>query len=164
MSRYLDHINLLEKNIYNIYKTKCKTYDENKRYIPYIFEYYSAIHMTKLLEAPFYLYKDFSKQSKIYQNFPVQDKGIDIINDSLDIVGQAKYYSSKTHITYGKLSTFLATEKLVRKKLSFYLIRTDHSRLDNNIKSMINNKIIYDVPINNKDFLKDIEIIIHKHS
>ena len=120
--------------------------------------------MTKLFQKQFYVYKDFSKQSKLYQNFPVQDKGIDIIDDSLDIIGQSKYYSSKTYITYGKLATFLATEKLVRKNLSFYLIRTDHCLLDKNIKSMVNNKIIYDIPINNNVFLKEIEIIKNKYS
>lgn len=126
---------------------------------PYIFEYYSAIYMTKLLKKPFFVYKDFSKESKIYQNFPVRDKGIDIIDDSLDIIGQAKYYSSETYITYGKLATFLATEKLVRKNLSFYLIRTDHCKLDKNIKSMVNNNIIHDIPLNNKVFLNEIERI-----
>lgn len=171
----LNHIQFLEKNIYNIYSKSPKhiiytTYkyktDKNIiiKDIPYIFEYYCAIHITKLFNKPFFVYKDFSKQLKINQNFPVEDNGIDLIDESLNNVGQVKYYSSKNYITYGKLATFLASEKLIRKSLSFYLLRTDHCLLDNNIKSMINNKIIHDIPINNDIFLKEIEIIINKYS
>ena len=120
--------------------------------------------MTKILHKPFYVYKDFSKQAKIYQNFPVMDKGIDLVDDSLDIVGQVKYYSEDNPITYGKLATFLASEKLVRKRLTFYLIRSEHCKLDRNIKSMVDNQVIYDIPINRFVFLEDIEIINDKYS
>jgi hypothetical protein len=171
----LNHIQFLEKKIYNIYSKSPKhiiytTYkyktDKNIVYkdIPYIFEYYSAIHMTKLFNKPFFVYKDFSKQLKINQNFPVQDHGIDLIDESLNNIGQVKYYSSKNCITYGKLSTFLASEKLTRKPLSFYLVRTDHCLLDNNIKSMINNNIIHDIPINIDLFNQEIKIINNKYS
>lgn len=171
----LNHIEFLEKNIYNIYNKSSKhiistTYKyKTDNYIvykdiPYIFEYYSAIHMTKLFNKPFFVYKDFSKDLKIKQNFPVEDYGIDLIDESLNNVGQVKFYSSKNYITYGKLSTFLASEKLIRKPLSFYLLRTNHCLLDNNIKSMINNKIIYDIPINVDIFHQEFKTIINKYS
>ena len=161
----LNHIQFLEKNIYNIYTTyKYKT-DKLTFYkdIPYIFEYYSAIHMTKLFKKPFFVYKDFPKNLKIKQNFPIEDNGIDLIEESMNIVGQVKYYSPKNYITYRKLATFLASEKLIGKPLSFYLIRTEHCLLDNNIKSMINNNIIIDIPINNDTFLEEIKRIKQKY-
>jgi len=177
------HIEILEKSIYNIYNKKTRfNIDEKSSFynvykhktkdippptihidMPYIFEYYSAIHMTKLFNKPFYVYKDFPRQSKMYQNFPVIDKGIDVIDDCLEIIGQSKYYSENNCITYGKLATFLASEKLVRKRLTFYLLRSDHCKLDSDITSMIKNEIIYDIPINRFVFLKDIEIINNKY-
>jgi hypothetical protein len=168
-TKYIDHINFLEKKIYDIYNiyTNNNTTKEFKtfnKYSPYIFEYYSAIHMTNLFKKPFYVYKDFPKEKKIYENFPIRDKGIDIIDESCNIIGQSKYYSSENYITYGKLSTFLASEKLVGKNLSFYLIRTEHSLLDKDIKFMINNKIIKDIPINNDYFLEQVQIINIKYS
>lgn len=156
-----DHLISLEKNIYLCLtlKKSCK-----KASFPSIFEYYSAIHMTKLINKPFFVYDDFSKEAKLNQNFPTRDIGIDLICDSLDIIGQSKYYSSKSYITYGKLSTFLATEKLVGKPLSFYLIRSDNCRLDNNVKYMIKNNVIHDIPLNKDIFLKDIKIINDKYA
>jgi len=124
-----------------------------------IFEYYSAIELTKRLGRPFFVYEDFSPSIKASNGFPVQDKGIDLIDTSLSIVGQCKYYSNKSTITYGKLSTFLASDKLVGKKLEYYLIRTDECKLDSLVQKMIDRGEMYDIKIYKEEFIENLKTI-----
>lgn len=131
----------------------------NPRLYPTIFEYYSAIEMTNRIGKPFFIYNNFSSIIKGSNNFPVQDKGIDLIEPSLSIVGQCKYYSNKSTITYGKLSTFLASDKLVGKKLEYYLIRTDECKLDSLVKKMIDRGEMYDIKIYKEEFIENLKTI-----
>ena len=150
----MSHISHLEKTIKTLVSSK------NPIIYPKIFEYYSAIKLTNMLKTPFFVYQDFPSCKKIKNNFPVRDKGIDLINTSLNIIGQCKYYSSKTTITYGKLSTFLASDKLVGKNLKYYLLRTDDCKIDSFVKNMIDREEIYDVKIYKQEFLEYLKIII----
>ncbi len=150
----LHNISRIEKSIKSL--ASC----QNPRLYPIIFEYYSAIHMTEKLGKPFFVYEDILAHKKQENNFPVQDKGIDIIDESLKTVGQCKYYSNNSVITYSKLSTFLASDKLVGKPLDYYLIRTEDCKIDTLVRNMINRGDLYDVPINREDFLKYLKMII----
>jgi hypothetical protein len=127
--------------------------------IPTIFEYYSAIKLTKRFNREFYVYNDIFKFRNKDFNFPQKDHGIDVIDLSLKSVVQCKYYSSNSYITYKKLSTFLASEKLVGKKLDFFLARTEQSKLDCLVKKMIDRNDIVDIPVNNNEFLDYIDNI-----
>ena len=106
-----------------------------------------------MLNRPFFMYKDFCKEKKLKNGFPITDKGVDLIDESSNIIGQCKYYSKNTSITYSKLSTFLATEKITGKKLDFYLIRTDDCKIDGLVKKMMDRKILNDVCISRDEFL-----------
>ena len=144
----IKHVEFLDKKIKLLMKSSI---DNNN--IPTIFEYYSAIKLTKQFNKEFYVYNDVFKFRKQDFNFPIKDHGIDVTNLSLNSIGQCKYYSSNSYITYKKLSTFLASEKLVGKKLDFFLVRTAHSKLDCLVKKMIFRNNIIDIPINNDEFL-----------
>ena len=155
---FANHISFLEKNIKQLL-----FHTHNNLTFPTIFEYYSAIHLTKIHQKPFYVWKDLSRTQKKNANFPNTDKGVDIADESFTILGQSKYYSENNSITYGKLSTFLSTDKLVgRNDLQFILLRTDHSRIDKFIKPMIDRKILIDIPLKNIDFLSFCEHIKKK--
>lgn len=71
------------------------------------FEYYSAIHLTKLHNICFYAYKDIPLSHKRSAGFPLTDKGVDLIDETFNHIAQVKYYSPRSKIHYGKLSTFL---------------------------------------------------------
>jgi hypothetical protein len=136
---------------------------ENKP-LPIVFEYYSAIHLTNIYKRPFWVWKDVCPLKKKYSNFPVRDKGIDISDETFTFLGQSKYYSEKTQITYGKLSTFLATKVLVGKNdITFNLIRTSHSKIEPTLIPMIKRKDLIDIPLDNQKFLCDIKDIIKNY-
>jgi len=154
-----DHISYLEKNI-----NQLLIHTPNNLTWPTIFEYYSAIHLSKLYQKPFYVWKDLSPIQKKNYNFPNTDKGVDITETSFTILGQSKYYSENNTITYGKLATFLSTDKLVgRDDLQFILLRSHHSLIDKFIKPMIDRKTLIDIPLNNNEFLSFCEEIRNKN-
>lgn len=124
--------------------------------LPVMFEYYCAMVMSKIYKTPFYVWKNLSPfhLKKATENgFPLQEKGIDLFNDSFCHIGQAKFYGKNTTITYGKLATFLASDKLVGKPLRMTLLRTDHSRLSRDIAKMVECGVIDDVRVCTDDFL-----------
>ena len=123
--------------------------------LPSRFEYYSAIHLTKLYHVCFYAYKDIPISHKRYAGFPITDKGIDLIDETFNHIGQVKYYSSRSKIHYGKLSTFLATPVLVgRKHLQMTLVRTHHSKLHSDIQNIVRRRDLNDVTLCALDFMK----------
>lgn len=124
--------------------------------LPSRFEYYSAIHLTKLYHVCFYAYKDIPISHKRYAGFPITDKGIDLIDETFSHIGQVKYYSSRSKIHYGKLSTFLATPILVgRKHLQMTLVRTHHSKLHSDIQNIVRRRDLNDVTLCALDFMKN---------
>lgn len=150
----MNHTRFLESKIYKlIYKNP-----KNNLTLPTCFEYYSAIFLTNLYDTPFNVWKDIDKNIKNVHGFPKRDLGIDLSNDTFSIIGQSKYYTKST-ITYEKLSTFLAIEKLANSSnnIKSVLIRNKDSKIDSNVKKMIQNNILIDIEINEKDFMKKIE-------
>lgn len=150
----MNHTRFLESKICQlIYKNP-----KNNLTLPTCFEYYSAIFLTSLYGIPFNVWKDIDKNIKNLHGFPKRDLGIDLSNHTFSIIGQSKYYTKST-ITYGKLSTFLAIEKLVNSSnnIKSVLIRNKDSKIDSNVKKMIQNNILIDIEINEKDFIKKIE-------
>jgi hypothetical protein len=143
------HVQTLQNNISNLLIHK----NSNNLTIPTCFEYYSAIFLTNTFNTPFNVWKDVPKDEKKKYNFPVRDKGIDLINKDFSIIAQSKYYIKST-LTYGKLSTFLATDKIVDKtNFQMALVRLSNSKIDNHIKHMISKGILLDFQIDNKDFI-----------
>jgi hypothetical protein len=121
---------------------------------PTLFEYYSAIHMSKLYQTPFFVYADIPVSHKRSAGFPLTDKGIDLINDRFTHIAQVKYYGPKGRITYGGLSTFLATPVLTGQRfLRLTLLRTDHCKVNENIKGIIQRGDLTDIALKEKDFL-----------
>ena len=119
------------------------------------FEYYSAIHLTKLHNVCFYAYKDIPISHKRYAGFPLTDKGIDLIDETFSHIGQVKYYGSRSKIHYGKLSTFLATPILVgRKHLQLTLVRTHHSKLHSEIQNIVRRGDLNDVTLCAREFMQ----------
>ena len=119
------------------------------------FEYYSAIHLTKLHKVCFYAYKDIPISHKLYAGFPLTDKGIDLIDETFSHIGQVKYYGPRSKIHYGKLSTFLATPILVgRKHLQLTLVRTHHSKLHSDIHHIVQRGDLKDVTLCAREFLR----------
>jgi hypothetical protein len=152
------HILYLEENIKQLL-----VHPPNNLTLPTVFEYYCARHLTTTYEKPFYVWKDISPINKRNANFPNTDKGVDITDEYFSILGQAKYYSENNTVTYGKLATFLSTDKLVgRNDLKFILLRSHHCRIDKFIKPMIERKTIIDIPLDNKEFLSFCEEIKKK--
>ena len=159
LSNHISHISYLEKNIKDLLK-----HPPNNLTWPTIFEYYSAIHLSNIHQKPFYVWKDLSPFQKKNANFPNTDKGVDITETSFTIIGQSKYYSENNTITYGKLATFLSTDKLVgRNDLQFILLRSHHSIIDKSIKQMIDRKDLIDISLNNNDFLSFCEEVKNKN-
>jgi len=138
----------LSKHIYSL-ERKMHTIT----YLPTAFEYYSAIHLTRLYRKPFFVYQDVCALKKSTFKFPLQDKGIDIIDEQFQHIAQVKYYKEYSKIYYGKLATFLATPLLVGKKLEMTLVRTNHCFLHSDIKRIIDRKDLNDIQLCTKDFV-----------
>lgn len=121
---------------------------------PTLFEYYSAIHMSKLHQTPFFVYQDIPLSHKKAAGFPLTDMGIDLINDRFTHIAQVKYYGPKGRITYGGLSTFLATPVLTGKRMiHMTLLRTDHCRVNEEVKGIIGRGDLYDIALKERAFL-----------
>jgi hypothetical protein len=119
-----------------------------------LFEYYSAIHMSKLHQTPFFVYADIPVSHKKLAGFPLTDKGIDLINDRFTHIAQVKYYGPKGRITYGGLSTFLATPVLTGQRfLRMTLLRTDHCRVHDEVKGIIQRGDLCDIALKESVFL-----------
>jgi hypothetical protein len=124
-------------------------------HIPTQFEYYSAIHLSKLHNIRFYAYQDIPENHKRYAGFPIYDKGVDLIDETYNHIVQVKYYGPKRKIGYGHLATFLGTPVLVgRKHLNLTLVRTNHSKLHSEIQQIIKRGDLTDVPLCPYAFLK----------
>jgi Restriction endonuclease len=127
-------------------------------HIPTLFEYYAAIHLTKERQMLFYAYRDIPDSHKMKAGFPVQDKGIDVIDATLQHIVQVKYYKKGGEIHYGKLSTFLATPILVgNKNLQLTLVRTRHSQLHREIQDIVQRGNMADVTLCSHTFLQSIQ-------
>jgi hypothetical protein len=123
--------------------------------MPTLFEYYAAIHLTKQLQTQFYAYRDIPNSHKINAGFPIQDKGIDVIDSTFQHIVQVKYYKKHGKIYYGNLSTFLANPILVgRKDLQLTLVRTNHSRLHSDIQNIVNRGDMNDVTLCPNQFVE----------
>jgi hypothetical protein len=127
-------------------------------HIPTLFEYYAAIQLTKDLQTQFYAYRDIPDSHKTKAGFPIQDKGIDVIDATLQHIVQVKFYKKGGEIHYGKLSTFLATPILVGKKhLQLTLVRTNHSHLHPEIQRIIQRGDMKDVTLCSNRFLESLK-------
>lgn len=126
---------------------------------PEIFEYYSAIYMSKRHQSQFNVWKHIDMNKKKKEGFPVMDMGIDVSDPHFNHIVQSKYYRANNMITYGKLATFLSTPLLTGKSVKMTLIRTEHSLIDHNIECIIIRGDLEDVVVNNKQFLQDVELI-----
>jgi hypothetical protein len=123
-------------------------------HIPTLFEYYAAIHLSKQLQTQFYVYRDLPDSHKINAGFPIQDKGIDVIDSTLQHIVQVKYYKKHGTIHYGNLSTFLASPILVgRKDLRLTLVRTHHSQLHHEIQNIVKRGDMKDITLCSNQFL-----------
>jgi hypothetical protein len=58
------------------------------QHIPTLFEYYSAIQLTKQFQTRFYAYQDIPDSHKKYAGFPIYDKGIDLIDETFQNIAQ----------------------------------------------------------------------------
>jgi len=126
-----------------------------QRHVPTLFEYYAAMHMTRLHGTCFYVYQDVPVSHKIAAGFPETDKGIDLISEDYDHIAQVKYYRPTRMIHYGKLSTFLASPLLIgRPRVQMTLLRTSHSCLHREIAAIIARGDMKDVTLCQKDFYK----------
>jgi len=147
MGYLLKHVTILEKQMRSI------------THLPTAFEYYSAKHMTLLYKEPFHVYRDISPVHKINNNFPVQDKGVDLADDYLTHIAQVKYYGHGKIIHYGTLSTFLGSPLLVgNKNLKLTLIRPTHTILHKEIADMVERGDIMELMLCSKDFLKEMQL------
>ena len=136
------HISFLEQRMKSI------------SHLPTAFEYYSAIHMTYFHHTPFYVYQDIPMSYKLQHGFPIQDKGVDIANNTFTHIGQAKYYREGNIIHYGRLATFLATPLLVGKKdIKLTLIHTHECTLHEEIKQIISRGDLTNFPLCSAAFL-----------
>jgi hypothetical protein len=128
------------------------------QHIPTLFEYYSAIQLTKQFQTRFYAYQDIPDSHKKYAGFPIYDKGIDLIDETFQNIAQVKYYKKHGTIYYGNLSTFLASPILVgRKHLQLTLVRTQHSWLHPEIQNIVDRGDMKDVTLCPKQFLQAIK-------
>ena len=127
-------------------------------HLPTLFEYYAAIHLTKQLQTQFYVYCDLPNSHKTRAGFPIQDKGIDIIDSTLQHIVQVKYYKKHGIIHYGKLSTFLGSPVLVgRKDLRLTLVRTNHSCLHPDIQNIVKRGDMKDITLCSNQFLQTVK-------
>lgn len=124
-------------------------------HLPTLFEYYSAIHMTKMNQTRFYVYRDLPASHKRDAGFPLSDKGVDLMDETFRHIVQVKYYGAQKKIHYGNLATFLATPILVgRPNLRLTLIRTKHCVLHSELERIIQRGDMADVPLCSRAFLK----------
>lgn len=124
-------------------------------HLPTLFEYYSAIHMTKIHQKCFYVYQDLPASHKRDAGFPLSDKGVDLMDETFHHIVQVKYYGAQKKIHYGNLATFLATPVLVgRPNLRLTLIRTKHSVLHSELERMVQRGGMSDVTLCSRAFLK----------
>ena len=143
MFKYAAHLHTLNRKMYMI------------NHLPTLFEYYSARHLTRMYNKPFFVYNDLDVSQKAKFGFPLCDKGVDIVDEDFTHIAQVKYYKEDRHIGYGKLSTFLATPLLVgRGDLVLTLLRTSHSKLDRDIQNIIERGYMNDVSLCDKEFLQ----------
>jgi len=146
MSHIAKHIYTLNHKMYRISN------------LPTAFEYYSAIHLTQLFQKPFHVYQDIPASAKQKFGFPIQDKGVDIVDEGFDHIAQVKYYRNDSVIKYGTLSTFLATPVLVgRKAMKLSLVRTDHSLIHADIQKIVMRGDMTDYKLCQKSFLESIK-------
>ena len=147
MGYLLKHINALERKMRSI------------THLPTAFEYYSAKHMTLLYKEPFHIYGDISPTHKTNNNFPIQDKGIDLADDYFTHIAQVKYYGHGKVIHYGALSTFLGSPLLVgNKNIKMTLIRPTHTILHNEIADMVKRGDIMELILCANDFRREMRI------
>ena len=127
-------------------------------HVPTLFEYYSAIHLTKQFQTRFYAYQDIPESHKKNAGFPVHDKGIDLIDEIFQNIVQVKYYKKNGIIHYGKLSTFLGSPILVgRKDLRLTLVRTNHSQLHPEIQNIVKRGDMKDITLCPNMFLQTLK-------
>ena len=152
----ISHLNYLHEKIFELKQLEINNLSE-----PTLFEYYSAVFLTNHYNQPFYLWKDLSPLQKQNFNLPCRDKGVDISNCSFTILGQSKYYSKNSTVTYGKLSTFLAFDKLNPsiKNIDFCLLRLTESNISSEVSQMISYKTLKDFPIEKDVFMSYITSI-----
>jgi len=148
------HIHFLKWNIFRLASSPITRFT-----YPEIFEYYSAIYMSKRHQTRFNVWKNIDMNKKKKEGFPVIDMGIDVSNLNFDHIVQSKYYRANNIITYSKLATFLSTPMLVGKSVKMTLIRTEHSLIDHNIECIIIRGDLEDVVVDNKQFLQDVDLI-----
>lgn len=140
------HIYLLERNMYRM------------THIPTMFEYYSALYLSRMYKKPFYVYRDVLYNHKEKYGFPIQDKGIDVIDHSFRTIVQVKYYKEGNQIQYKKLSTFLATPLLVgRSDLQLILVRPNHCTIHSDINKIISRGDLIDIAVCPKEFISYIK-------
>jgi hypothetical protein len=125
------------------------------QHLPTLFEYYSAIHLTKERQSRYYVYNDLPDSHKRNAGFPLTDKGVDLVDETWKHIVQVKYYGSKQRIHYGKLSTFLGTPLLVgQRHLNLTLVRTYHCKLHSEIHRIVQRGDLKDITLHARDFLK----------
>lgn len=139
----LSHLHFLESRMTHL------------QHLPTLFEYYSAIQLTKLRQARYYVYQDIPYSHKHHAGFPVEDKGVDLVDETWQHIVQVKYYGPKQKIHYGKLATFLGTPLLVgRRHLNLTLVRTSHCKLHSDIHRIIRRGDLSDVTLDSRAFIK----------
>lgn len=154
MVNIASHIHFLKWNIFRLASLPITRFT-----YPEIFEYYSAIYMSKRHHTRFNVWKNIDMNKKKKEGFPVMDMGIDVSDPNFKHIVQSKYYRANNTITYGKLATFLSTPMLVGKSVKMTLIRTEHSLIDRNIECIIIRGDLEDVVVDNKQFLQDVDLI-----
>lgn len=147
------HIQFLERKIYDLGK------HDHPLSRPTQFEYYSAIYLSRLHEKSYYVWKDLTPAQKEKAEFPINDKGIDLAEETFTSVGQVKYYGEKQSIGYGKLATFCGMPVLTGKDLVLNLLRTSHSCLSSDIQGIVKGGRMMDIPLCNQTFLDTCERI-----
>lgn len=147
------HIHFLERKIYELGK------HDHPLSLPNQFEYYSAIQLSKIHQKPYYVWKDLTPLQKEMAGFPINDKGIDLAEETFTSVGQVKYYGEKQSIGYGKLATFCGMPTLTGRNLVLNLLRTSHSCLSSDIQGMVKEGRMTDIPLCTHTFLETCERI-----
>lgn len=148
------HIHFLEWSIFRLSSLPIS----NVTY-PTMFEYYSAIHMSKRHQKQFHVWQNIDKKKKKKVGFPIMDMGVDVSDIHFDHIVQSKYYRANNIITYGKLATFLSMPMLTGKASKMTLIRTEHSLIDDDIRCIVDRGDLEDVLINKEEFLQDVDEI-----
>src|SRR4051812_28761761 len=59
-----------------------------------LFEVISMVHTEDRLKIPMLLWEDLEPNRKVLLRFPIRDLGLDYVSTNLQILGQAKCYSS----------------------------------------------------------------------